>query len=200
MNFLGMGPAELVLILIIAVIVLGPGKLPEVARALGKTMREFRSISDGVQNELRKELDSASSTVKEDGKPLSELSESLASIRASLDPASTSAPSKAEKPAEVSAANEKTDAEKGTVGPTTTASSADEGVASVKSGSTDETDDSFETHYRDAQGDENEGESETVGAVGLEKESGGASSDLDDGQPLESTPSVSEPAEHNPPD
>ena len=200
MNFLGMGPAELVFILIIAVIVLGPGKLPEVARALGKTMREFRSISDGFQSELRKELDAASSTVKEDGKPLSELSESLASIRASLDPTSTSASSKVEKPAEVSAANEKTDVEKSTEVSTTTAASADEGVASVQSRPTDETDDSFATHYRETKGNESEGESETVGAAAPQKETEEASSDLDDGQSLEYTPSVSEPAEQNPSD
>jgi sec-independent protein translocase protein TatA len=36
------GPMELIIILAIALIVLGPKKLPEVGRSLGKGMREFR--------------------------------------------------------------------------------------------------------------------------------------------------------------
>ena len=200
MNFLGMGPAELVFILIIAVIVLGPGKLPEVARALGKTMRDFRSISDGFQSELRKELDTASSTVKEDGKPLSDLSDSLASIRSSLNSPLTTVSSEAEKPAEASAENEKTDVKKSTEVSATAAASAGEGVASVQSRPTDETDDSFATHYRETKGNESEGESETVGATAPQKETEEASSVLDDGQSLEYTPSVSESAEQNPSD
>jgi sec-independent protein translocase protein TatA len=42
-----LGPGELILILAIALVVLGPKKLPEVGRSLGKGMREFKeSISN----------------------------------------------------------------------------------------------------------------------------------------------------------
>lgn len=37
-----LGPGELLLILAIALVVLGPKKLPEVGRSLGKGMREFK--------------------------------------------------------------------------------------------------------------------------------------------------------------
>jgi sec-independent protein translocase protein TatA len=37
------GPLELIVVLIIALIVLGPQRLPDVARSLGRGMREFRS-------------------------------------------------------------------------------------------------------------------------------------------------------------
>jgi len=56
MNFLGMGPGELLLILIIALIIFGPGKLPELGRALGKSIREFRRASQDLTAELTKEL------------------------------------------------------------------------------------------------------------------------------------------------
>ena len=40
------GPLELLVVLIIALIVLGPQRLPEVARSVGRGMREFRSALD----------------------------------------------------------------------------------------------------------------------------------------------------------
>jgi sec-independent protein translocase protein TatA len=48
MPFPNIGPGELILILIIALVVLGPGKLPDVASSLGKSMREFRKAASDV--------------------------------------------------------------------------------------------------------------------------------------------------------
>jgi sec-independent protein translocase protein TatA len=47
------GPFELLIILILALLILGPGKLPDVGAALGKTIREFRKASTDVQESLR---------------------------------------------------------------------------------------------------------------------------------------------------
>jgi len=47
------GPLELVAVLVIALIVLGPGKLPEVGTALGKTIREFRRATSDIQESVR---------------------------------------------------------------------------------------------------------------------------------------------------
>lgn len=47
------GPAELIIILVIALLILGPGKLPDVGSALGKSIREFRKASSDI-NELVK--------------------------------------------------------------------------------------------------------------------------------------------------
>ncbi len=44
------GPLELVIILVIALLILGPGKLPDVGAALGKSIREFRKASADVQD------------------------------------------------------------------------------------------------------------------------------------------------------
>ena len=49
------GPFELLLVLILALLVLGPGKLPEVGSALGRTIREFRKASTDVEESLRVE-------------------------------------------------------------------------------------------------------------------------------------------------
>ena len=46
---LPIGPVELIIILVIALLVLGPGKLPEVGSAFGKTIREFRKASTDFQ-------------------------------------------------------------------------------------------------------------------------------------------------------
>jgi sec-independent protein translocase protein TatA len=46
--FSGIGFPELLIVLVIALIVLGPKKLPEVGRSLGKGMREFKDSISGV--------------------------------------------------------------------------------------------------------------------------------------------------------
>lgn len=53
MRMFGIGMPELLLILALALIVLGPKKLPELARALGKGMAEFRRATDELKDELR---------------------------------------------------------------------------------------------------------------------------------------------------
>lgn len=43
------GPLELIIVLVIALLVLGPGRLPDVGAALGKSIREFRKATSEVQ-------------------------------------------------------------------------------------------------------------------------------------------------------
>ena len=45
------GPMELVIVLVIALVVLGPKKLPEVGRSIGKGMREFKDSVSGVTSD-----------------------------------------------------------------------------------------------------------------------------------------------------
>jgi sec-independent protein translocase protein TatA len=47
------GPVELIIILVIALIVIGPGRLPDVGAALGKSIREFRKASSDVAEATR---------------------------------------------------------------------------------------------------------------------------------------------------
>ncbi len=54
MNFLGMGPMELVLIMVLALIVFGPGKLPEIAGQVGRMVRDFRNATSDMSSEFNK--------------------------------------------------------------------------------------------------------------------------------------------------
>jgi sec-independent protein translocase protein TatA len=56
MEFFNIGPVELILILVVALIVFGPRQLPEIGASLGKALREFRQMSQGVTGELKREL------------------------------------------------------------------------------------------------------------------------------------------------
>ncbi len=49
----GIGVPELLVILVVALIVLGPKRLPEVAKALGKGLAEFRRATSDLTDELR---------------------------------------------------------------------------------------------------------------------------------------------------
>lgn len=49
----GLGMPEILVILLVALIVLGPKRLPDVARTLGKGLAEFRKATAGLTDELR---------------------------------------------------------------------------------------------------------------------------------------------------
>lgn len=66
---LGLGPTELIIILVLVLIIFGAGKLPEVGSALGKGMKEFRKakteitdIETSIKSDLT--LDEKPTTVK----------------------------------------------------------------------------------------------------------------------------------------
>lgn len=60
----GIGLPELIIILVIALIVIGPSKLPDLARALGKGMAEFRKATQELKENLN--LDEDMKEVKRD--------------------------------------------------------------------------------------------------------------------------------------
>lgn len=63
MNFLNMGPGEMIFILALALLVFGPKRLPELARDLGKAVRSFQQASQQIAGELTKEMDEAVKTL-----------------------------------------------------------------------------------------------------------------------------------------
>jgi sec-independent protein translocase protein TatB len=60
----GMGMGELVVILIVALLVLGPDKIPDAAKAIGKTMRELRKQTRIVQDTIEQD-ETLGSTVRD---------------------------------------------------------------------------------------------------------------------------------------
>jgi Tat protein translocase TatB subunit len=54
------GAPEILVIFLIALIVLGPDRLPKAARQMGKAVAEFRRVTSGFQDEVRKAIDDVS--------------------------------------------------------------------------------------------------------------------------------------------
>jgi TatA/E family protein of Tat protein translocase len=74
MDFLGVGPFELVLVLIVLFIVVGPAKLPEVAAMIGRGMRKFREASAELNRGLKDMADEVKEAGAEVGKEVGQTS------------------------------------------------------------------------------------------------------------------------------
>lgn len=72
-----LGWTEIVLVLIVALVIFGPGKLPEVGKAMGKTIREFKLAVNKIDADIKKEVDDIKDTVGVDD---------LKDLKASVDP------------------------------------------------------------------------------------------------------------------
>lgn len=83
----GLGFGELLLILAVALIVIGPKKLPGVAQALGRGLAEFRRITDDVQKTIQKEMHAP---LRED--ILRDLETARAQVKPGPPPSDTPAP------------------------------------------------------------------------------------------------------------
>jgi sec-independent protein translocase protein TatB len=53
----GIGTSEILIILLIALLVLGPKEIPKVARALGRAMREFQRATDELKHTINSEIE-----------------------------------------------------------------------------------------------------------------------------------------------
>lgn len=77
----GIGLPELIIIMVIALVVIGPSKLPDLARALGKGLAEFKKASQEIKESLN--LDEEIRTIKK------ETTETLNNFKESIDKAAT---------------------------------------------------------------------------------------------------------------
>lgn len=56
MNFLGIGPLELVIIMVVALVIFGPQRLPEIGAQIGKAIRDFRQMTNDVTGEFQRTM------------------------------------------------------------------------------------------------------------------------------------------------
>ena len=66
---MGMGGMEIFMILVIALVIFGPKKLPEMGRSLGKAIREFKSAGSELQDQLTKVADEVDKDIEPKIKP-----------------------------------------------------------------------------------------------------------------------------------
>jgi sec-independent protein translocase protein TatB len=93
MEFFGISIWELLLILVVVLIVLGPNRLPGVARSLGKAIRTIRRASSSFTQAIAREMETPPETskdVKADTNPKSE--------KPAADPGAAGAPKQESKP------------------------------------------------------------------------------------------------------
>ncbi|MBZ8180114.1 MAG: TatA/E family twin arginine-targeting protein translocase [Oscillatoria sp. PMC 1051.18] len=64
MNFFGIGLPEMAVIFVIALLIFGPKKLPEIGRSLGKAIRGFQDASREFQDEFQREAQQLEESVK----------------------------------------------------------------------------------------------------------------------------------------
>ncbi|MDQ1404211.1 MAG: sec-independent protein translocase protein TatA [Actinomycetota bacterium] len=60
---------EILVILVVALVVLGPSKLPEAARSIGKAMAEIRRLTSGFESEVREAFAEPATTAEPTGTP-----------------------------------------------------------------------------------------------------------------------------------
>lgn len=64
MNIFGIGLPEMGLIVVIALLVFGPKKLPEIGRSLGKTLKSFQDASKEFESEFKREAQVIEDSIK----------------------------------------------------------------------------------------------------------------------------------------
>ncbi len=64
--FLNLGGSEIMLILLVVLLLFGSKKIPELARGLGKGIREFKDATQGIQREIEKGMNETEEVIEKD--------------------------------------------------------------------------------------------------------------------------------------
>lgn len=70
--FLNLGGSEVILILLVVLLFFGAKNIPDLARGLGKGLREFREASDGIKREIEKSAEPVTKEMKKAGEEVQE--------------------------------------------------------------------------------------------------------------------------------
>ena len=104
----GIGPTELIVILVIALLVLGPKRLPELASGLGKGLAEFRRAT----SDINAELDEARRSIEEPAKDAARVAQPKGRVSRHTSAAAAHAPADAPEPADDPSDDDDTDTPK----------------------------------------------------------------------------------------
>jgi Tat protein translocase TatB subunit len=85
MNFFNIGTAELLLIVLIALIVVGPRRLPEVSRSIGKVMSDLRKMQQEFTTEMTRELEDSTKELTEVTRELEDSTKELTEVTQELE-------------------------------------------------------------------------------------------------------------------
>lgn len=98
MNIFGIGLPEMALIMVLALLVFGPKKLPEIGRSMGKAIRGFQEASKEFESEFKREAEQIEKAVRE---PMEATLEppTPAALSAATEPEAPEVASTAETPA-----------------------------------------------------------------------------------------------------
>jgi sec-independent protein translocase protein TatB len=96
MNIFGMGPMELLLIVVLALIVFGPARLPEIMSQVGKAINDFRratsELSDEFNKTIQAELEETKAVVDETKSAFGEVRSTVVEAHSSVNSAVTGMP------------------------------------------------------------------------------------------------------------
>src|SRR3954468_22406785 len=96
MNIFGLGPLEILLIVVLALIVFGPAKLPEIMGQVGRAIGDFRratsELSDEFNRTIQAELNETKQTIEETKSALTEVRSAVDSTVQETRAAVTSMP------------------------------------------------------------------------------------------------------------
>lgn len=97
MGLPNIGPLELIIILAIALLIVGPGRLPEMGNAIGRTIKEFRKASTDITDATSMEPEKSAAT-----EPAAAVPTAATAAAASDTPPAVDVPKTAAAPAEAS--------------------------------------------------------------------------------------------------
>ncbi len=90
--FGSIGMPELILIFVVALLVFGPKKLPEIGKSLGKGLAEFKKASDELKKTIESEIEQGKQEAASVKEQVSELKNTIAALPAAVSPSEGSVP------------------------------------------------------------------------------------------------------------